>query len=226
MIKISNREIIDIVRYSDSKMIFAEKPMFGDIKNCKASYFILNFETGEKEAVTTKVYLLKKFGFAFEKICSKITDFTQCDTVVLKNKDVLVLFPDGQAGLFNREGEMIWNKKLTYKNMPVMSLAEDGDYFWCVCKDGDCAIRYNSDNFNIDIRIGAKGKGTFNSPAFLSSDRDNIYVCCADRVRKISKDNLTVTDIPGLYDVPKKFYKVGRYSIIGKADGTYIDKDE
>ncbi len=226
MIKISTGEIIDVVRYSDTKVIFAEKALSPDLTTTKAKYFILDFNTGEKEAVTTTAYKLKKFGFAFETICAKMTDFISCDAIILKNRNVLVMFEGGEAGLFDRDGEMLWNKKLTYNDAAVQSLALDGDYFWTVSKSEDCVIRYNADNINVDIRIGGKDKGTFRAPFFASADEDYVYICCADRVRKISKDNLVVSDVEGLYDAPKRFYKLGKYSIICKPDGAYIDKDE
>lgn len=226
LIKISNSEIIDVVKYSDSKVIFAERVPSTDFTQVKARYFILDFNTGEKEAVTTTAYKLKKFGFAFEKICDKITDFINCDAIILGNRNVLVMFEGGEAGLFDREGEMLWNKTLTYNGAAITSLTPDGEYFWSVCKSEDCVIRYNAENVNVDIRIGGKDKGTFNSPFFASADSDYIYICCADRVRKISKDNLVVSDAEGIYDSPKRFYKLGRYSVICKADGAYIDKDE
>ncbi|MBR3150005.1 MAG: hypothetical protein IKF64_07535 [Eubacterium sp.] len=225
MIKISNNEIIDVVRYSDTKMIFAEKMLSSDLTRYKNKFFILDFNTGEKEVVTTTVYKLKKFGYAYEKICEKITSFVECDAFILKNKNVLVMF-DGEAGLFDRDGEMLWQRSLSYNDSPVTSLAPETDYFWTVCKNEDCAIRYNADNFNIDIRVGGKGKGTFNKPYFASADGSFVYVCCSDRIRKISMDNLVVSDVEGVYEIPKRFYKLGRYSIFCKTDGVYLDKDE
>ena len=226
MIKISNREIIDVVKYSDTKVIFAEKVLTGDLTQYKAKYFILDFETGEKEPVTTTAYKLKKFGYSFEKICDKITDFINCSAIILGDKSVLVMFEGGEAGLFDRDGEMLWNKKLSFNDIPVTSLAADGDYFWTVCSSEDCAIRYNAENFNIDIRVGGKGRDTFNAPQFASADDKYVYICCSDKVRRISKDNLTVSDAEGIYDAPKRFYKLSRFSILCKSDGTYIDKDE
>ena len=226
MIRITDREIIDVVRYADNKVIFAERVYTPDLNSSKAKFFMLNFDNGEKEPATTTVYKLKKFGYAYEKICDKITDFIKCDAIILKDKSVLVMFEGGEAGLFDRDGEMLWNKTLSYNGSPMASLADDGDYFWCACKSEDSVIRYNAENVNIDIRVGGKGRGTFNAPFFTSSDEKYIYVCCADRVRKISKDNLTVSDVDGIYEAPKRFYKLGRFSILVKSDGTWIDKDE
>ncbi|MBQ9516823.1 MAG: hypothetical protein IJR60_01935 [Eubacterium sp.] len=226
MIKITNREVIDVVNYSDTKVIFAEKVSLGELTQAKFKFFILDFESGEKEAVTTNVYKMKKFGHAYEKICERITDYVNCSAVMLKDRNVLVMFEGGEAGLFDREGEMLWTKKLEYNDEPVISLAADDDYFWSVCKGENCVIRFNADNFNVDIRIGGKDQDTFTAPYFASSDDEYVYICCADKVRKISKENLTVSDAEGIFDTPNRFYKLGRFSILCSYDGTYIDKDE
>lgn len=226
MIKITNKNIVDVVKYSDTKVIFAENVPTIDMSQAKASFFILDFESGEKEAVTTNVYKLKKFGHAYERICEQITEYVNCSAIVLADKSVLVMFEGGEAGLFDRDGEMQWTKKLTYNEVPVISLAADDDYFWSVCKSEDCVIRYNAENFNIDIRIGGKEQDTFSAPYFASSDDEYVYICCADKVRKISKSDLTVSDAEGVFETPNRFYKLGRFSILCNYDGTYIDKDE
>ena len=46
MIKISNREIIDVLKYSDDKVILVEKKPNVDASGYGVNYFILNFSTG------------------------------------------------------------------------------------------------------------------------------------------------------------------------------------
>jgi hypothetical protein len=219
-------EIIDIVKYSDSKIIFVEKKPFGDMAQYKVDYFILNFDSGEKEVITKNAYLLKKFGSNYKKIIEKVANYVQCDAYCMPNKNVIVIFPNGQAGLFDSNGEMIWNSTLTYNDKIVTCAADDEEYFWTCCKDENCVIRYSCDNIKVDIRIGGKDSSTFSNPDSVSSDENYIYVCCDGcKVRKINKSNFAVTDIDGTYDGLKKFYKHDRFSIICTANGAYIAKD-
>lgn len=225
MIKISNKEIIDVIKYADNKAIFVEKNPIGDLTKYKASYFVLNFENGEKEVITKSAYLLKKLGSSYEKITETIANFVNCDAAIFDNRSVITVFSNGQAGMFDSQGEIVWNGVLKHNEAVVNGLAQDGGYFWSVCESEDCVIRYNAENFNVDIRIGSKEADTFNKPSFISSDDENIYVCCANgRVRKIDRTNLTVSDV-GTYDGIKRFYKLGKFSIICSYDGLYIDKD-
>lgn len=226
MKKFTNREIIDVVKFSDDKLIFVEKRPLPDRERYKANYYLFNFSTGEKEVITKKAYMLKKFGFAFEKICKTISNYVQCRAMILKDRSVLIIFPNGQAGLFDFEGNMIWNKELSYNEKTVCSLAADDNAFWCVCRDENCVIRYNAENFNVDIRIGSKDSSAFTSPHFVSSDDKNIYVCCNEsKVRRIDKSNLSVSDVNGTFQNLRRFYKFKDFSIICTLDGAYLEKD-
>ena len=61
---------------------------------------MVNFATGEQEVITKSAYLLRKFGSAFQKISTEIPNFVQCDAAVLYDRRVLVIYPNGEAGIF------------------------------------------------------------------------------------------------------------------------------
>lgn len=226
MIKISNREIIDFVKYSEQKVIFVEKIPLDELGKYKVNYFVLNFENGEREAITKNAYLLKKFGSAFQSIIDEISNFVQCNAVIFPSKSVFVIFSNGQAGYFNSFGEMQKSGELKYNDSNCSYATEDGDYFWTCCKDENCVIRYTADSVKVDLRIGAKESGTFNNPIFISSDERFVYVCCEDgRIRKIDKSNFTVSDYSKTFNGLKRFYKYGRFAVICTTDGAFIDKD-
>lgn len=225
MIKISNREIIDVVKYSPTKAIIVEKKPLSALGQYTLSCFVLNFENGDKEVITKNAYLMKKFGSSFDKITDKIANYAECDSAILSNRDVLLVFPNGQLGMFNSDGELKWNNELSYNEKVVNGLAPDGEYFWSCCKDENCVIRYNAENINVDIRVGSKDAETFIRPNFVSADDEFIYVCCnGSKVRKIDKSNFTVSDVKEYADL-KKFFKHNEFSIICTSGGCYIDKD-
>ena len=225
MEKITNKEIIDVVKFSADKLVFAERNPMSDSIQYSAKYYIINFATGEKEVVTKSAYMLKKFGAAYEKICDKISDYIQCQTMILKDKSVFIVFPNGQAGLFDKDGELIWNKELLYNESAVHSLAVDEDTFWCVCKNENCVIRYTADNFGVDIRIGSKDAQTFINPHFVSSDEKFVYVCCGESVRKIDKETFIVSDVEENIPSLQRFYRFKDVSIICCSDGMYFDEE-
>lgn len=227
MIKISDREIIDIVKFNDDKVIIVEKRPLGEFGRYKANYYILNFTNGSKESITKNAYLLKKYGNAYEGITEKITNYVQCGVITFNSKNIFVIFPNGQTGYFNEFGEMKWSGTLNYNDSYCTSVAEDGDYFWTCCPEENCVIRYTADSIKLDLRIGGSTSATFSKPIFASADEKFIYICNEDgRIRKISKANYAVTDFDGIYPNLKRFYKFGRFSFICTSTGAYIDKDE
>ncbi len=227
MFKISNREIIDVVKYHEDNAIIVEKmPLLDSLNQYKVNYFVINFKTGEKEVITKNAYLLKKFGTNYSKISDTIANFVQCDAAILSNRNVLIIFPNGQTGMFDSNGEIKWNKTLTYNEASVSGMAIDGDYFWGFCKDENCVIRYTCDNLKVDLRIGGKDANTFINPNFISSDDNNIYVCCnSSKVRMIDKSNFTVSDLTGTMSGVERFYKFSNYSILCTTDGAYLIDD-
>lgn len=224
MVKVTNKELIDVVKYTDKKIILAEK--LPNIEGgYKANYFILDLETLEKEVVTKNAYLMRKFGnSAYKKISESIANFVDCDSVILPSKNVFILFSNGQCAMYDNKGEMLWSKTLTYKDKTVTSLAADGDYVWCCCKDENCVIRYLADGnkLNLDLRIGAKDADTFKKPAFVSSDDEGVYVCCKNKLRKIDRRDFIVSDVSEKLKGLKRFYRFGKYSLICTNDGAYI----
>ncbi len=226
MKKISNREIVDVVRFTDNKVIVVEKrPLAGSVSGYKPNYFIVNVDTLEKEVITKSAYLMKKFGSSYKKITDTIANFVQCDAAILSDRSVFVIFPNGQCGLFDSDGNVVFNDTLSYNGKPVNSLAVDGNYIWCCCREENCVIRYAlQSRLSVDIRIGGKEATTFILPSSLSSDSESIYVCCnSAKLRRISKSDFTVSDIGEPIIGLKKFYRIKDHALICTDDGAYID---
>ncbi|WP_448921013.1 hypothetical protein [Eubacterium sp.] len=226
MIKISNREIIDVLKFSDDKVILVEKKPNLNSVGYGVNYFILNFSTGEKEIITKDAYLLKKYGTNRKQIADKLGNFVTPSAVVMPDKSVLVIYPTGETGLFDSEGELVKDGILDYNGSPVSGIAVDGECFWSVCQKENCVIRYFTDGVKVDIRVGTAEQNTFPNPHFVSSDDEYVYVCCDHRrVRKIDKNDFTVSDVSKTYTDLMGYYRFGKYAIIIKHDGAYCDKD-
>ncbi len=220
---ISSKEIVDIIKYSDNSVIIVEKKPLANPSQYKVQYSVVNFDTMRIDVSTKSAYLLKKFGANFNKISKTIPNFVQCDAAVLYDRRVLVIYPNGEAGIFNREGELEWNGEFEYHSGPVRYLALDGKYFWSICPQENCAIRYSCQNMSVDLRIGAKEAKTFVNPTHISYDNNDIYVCCDNnKVRKIDGNNFTVSDYLNFNDSIKRFYKFGDNAIAVMSSGTYL----
>ena len=226
MIKISNREIVDVIRFSDDEALLVEKVPNLNTPAYKVNYFILNFSSGEKEIVTKDACLFRKYGPKRKEISEKLGNFVMPGAMILEDRSVLVIYPNGETGLFDSQGKLVRDGLLSYNDKPVSSIAEDGNCFWSVCEGENAVIRYFCDGVKMDIRIGGKNQPTFSHPHFVSSDSDYVYVCCdRNHVRKIDKSDFTVTDVKKRYDGITGYYKFGKFAIITTYDGAYCDKD-
>lgn len=226
MIRISTKEIADILTYNDSKAIIVEKKPLLNAMQFKASYSVINFETKTKEVLTKNAYLFKKFGPTFQTISETIPNFVQCNSAILYDKRVLVIYPNGEAGIFDRDGELSWSGYFTYHDEIVNHLALDGKYFWTICPAENCAIRYSCQTMQVDLRIGGKDATTFVHPTHISIGDGDIYVCSdGNKVRKIDGMNFTVSDYLTFEEGVKEYHKFGKYAIAVLSSGTYLLED-
>lgn len=226
MIKISRKEIVDVLPFAESKAIIVEKNPIFNSNQFKASYSVVNFDTRSKEVLTKNAYLLKKFGPTFQAISETIPNFVQCTAGILYDKRVLVIYPNGEAGIFDRDGQLSWCGDLTYHDEAVTNLALDGKYFWSICPAENCAIRYAAQTMQVDLRIGGKDASTFINPTHISMDDGNVYVCAdGNKVRKIDGMNFTVSDFLTFEENIKQYYKFGKYAIAVLSSGAYLLED-
>lgn len=220
---ISKKEIVDVVKYSDTSAIIVEKlPLAGNAQY-KVQYSVVDFENKSIDVSTKSAYLLKKFGPNFKRISEIIPNFVQCEASVLYDRRVLAIYPNGETGIFDRDGELEWSGAFDYHEKPIKCLALEGKYFWSICPSENCVIRYSCQNMKVDLRIGGIDAKTFVNPSHISFDSGDLYVCCDNnKVRKIDGNNYTVSDYLVFNDKINRFYKYNDYAIVVMANGTYI----
>ena len=119
---ITTKEIVDVIKYNDESVIIVEKLPLPNGTQYKVQYSVINFKTKSIDVLTKNAYLLKKFGSNFNRISQIMPNFVQCDAAVLYDRRVLAIFPNGEAGIFDREGELEWNGAFEYHDEPVKIL--------------------------------------------------------------------------------------------------------
>ncbi len=223
MQQISTKEIVDIVRYNDTSVILVEKIPINKPGQFKVQYSVVSFTDRKIEPSTKSAYLLKKFGANFKRISEIIPNFVQCEASILYDRRVLAVYPNGEAGIFDRDGELEWSGEFEYHGNPVSCAALEGKYFWCVCPKENCVIRYSAQNMKVDLRIGGIDADTFVNPTHISYDGKDLFVCCDNnKVRRIDGANYTASDYLNFHNRIEKYYKYGDYAIAVMADGAYF----
>lgn len=224
---ISTKEIVDVVRYSDTSAIIVEKIPLPTPSQYKVQYSVVDFENKSISILTKSAYLLKKFGPNFKRISEIIPNFVQCEAAVLYDRRVLAIYPNGEAGIFSKDGELDWSGSFDYHESPIRCLALEGKYFWSICPAENSVIRYSSQNMKSDLRIGGINSKTFINPSHICIDGGDLYVCCdSNKVRKISGTDYTVCDYLNFTDSIKKYYKFGEYAIAVMHNGIYVMQND
>lgn len=221
MKRILNVNFIDIVPFSGG-LIFVRSDKKDDGVN-KVSFFSYDAYTGEITTVTKSVYLLNKFGMAYEKISAKLGDFITCDTVKLPNHHTIVIYPTGETGHFDDKGKIVKTGDLYYNNAPARDAAFDGSSIWCVVPQRNAVIRYSVAAQKIVMRIGGDDNTAFNLPISVSYQNDGLYVCnkASCEIRRINIDTLDVSDYMEFNEPVNKYFRFKEKEIVVLDSGIY-----
>ena len=221
MKRILNVNIIDIVPFS-AGLIFVKSEKTSDGTN-KASFFSYDALTGEITTVTKSVYLLNKFGMAYESISAKLGDFITCDTVKLPNHHTIVIYPTGEMGHFDEKGKILKTGDLYYNNAPARDVAFDGNSIWSVVPQRNAVIRYSVSAQKIIMRIGGDDNTAFNMPISVSYYTDGLFICnkASCEIRKIDIDTLNVTDYLEFSEPVNKYFRFRDIEIVVLDSGIY-----
>ncbi len=221
MKKILNVNVSDIVPFSKG-LIFAKKDIHPDGTN-KISFFSYDAHTGEITTVTKSVYLLNKFGMAYEHITAKLGDFISCETAKLPNHHTIVIYPTGEMGFFDDKGRLLKTGDLYYNNAPARDAAFDGNSIWCVVPQRNAVIRYSIAAQKIIMRIGGDNNTAFNLPISASAYGNSVYVCnqASCEIRCIDIDTLDVTDYLEFREPVNKYFRFKDKEIVVLNSGIY-----
>lgn len=221
MKRILNYNIIDIVPFAKG-LIFLKRDEMPDNTN-KVSFFSFDAETKEITTVTKSVYLLNKFGMAYEQIASRLGDFITCDTAKLPNHHTIIIYPTGEMGHFDDKGKIVKTGDLYYSNAPARDAAFDGSCIWSAVPQRNAVIRYSIATQKIVMRIGGDENTAFNLPISVSCYNDEIYVCnrASCEIRCIDINTLNVTDYLEFREPVNKYFRFGNKEIVVLDSGIY-----
>lgn len=223
MNRITGSEVIDLIQYSNG-FIFAEKvPLPNDYKRYKVSYSVYDFNSRQIQKITKGAYLLKKFGPSYKQIAEQLNNYVVCSTITLYDRRTLILYPTGEAGIFARDGDLVWSGEYAYHDYPIRSLATDGKYFWSVVPHENCILRYNTHNMKVTLRIGSREADTFISPEHISLSDNTFYVCCGNgKVKAVDAGNYAVKDYLRFDEPVHMFLKIGNNRVACLNSGMYV----
>ena len=216
---ISDGKILDAITYS-SGILFVEMV---NLESGEARLAYRCFDVVKKQftPVTMGVYLLNKFGPAYEKIASQLNNNVLCDAAVLPDMRVIVLAPDGNCAVFAKDGSLSWTGQFSYHDNYVRSPVTNDNYFWCTVPDENSIVQYDATSLKTHIRIGNADSGAFVSPVTLSIYDDTVYVCNSSigKIKTIQLPSYAVSEYKSFEEPIYKYFKVAGEEIVWLKSG-------
>lgn len=222
MQKIVDTDIIDIIAFSNG-IIYTKK---SEEKNgsVRVNFYGYDIKRMQKTPVTKSVYLLNKYGAEYKKIAEQLGDYVSCDADVSESKQIIVVYPSGETGVFLQDGTMAWSNDLRYHESEITGVVCDGRFIWSVVPEENCVVSYSLSHKKFSMRIGSKESDSFQKPVSISKYNDELYICneISKKVRVISLKDYSVKDFR-IFDEPVyKYLRSCGKEIVWLESGIYI----
>lgn len=222
MKKIVDSSVLDVVAFP-SGFVFAKREESPE--GTRAAFYCYNVVTRKMEAVRRSAYLQCKFGENFEKTVKLVGNFIFCDCVRMPNTgEVVVLTPDSKMFYISKDGELIWNEELCYRDAPVRGLAADDNCVWCAVPDKASVVRFSPSVKKVYIRVGGTETSTFSEPVGVIKYANGLYVSCGgmNKIRRIDFQTYSVRDYKVFDEPVYEFYKIHDKEFARLESGLYM----
>ncbi len=214
--------VYDVIAFSNGIIYTRKKTL--ENGSAKVSFYGYDIKRMQNTPVTKSVYLLNKYGNEYKKIAEQLGDYVSCAADVLPTKQVVVVYPSGETGMFSPEGDMIWSSDLLYHECEVSGAVWDGRQIWCVVPDENCIVSYSVSHKKFSMRIGSKTSNAFERPVSISRYDDELFVCNSEsnKIRTISLKDYSVNDFR-IFDEPVyKYLRSCGKEIVLLESGLYV----
>ena len=173
--------------------------------------------------ITKWVYFKAKFGRAYKAVTSQIKDYVSCECGVLVGGDAVLLYPDGDLGVFNARGVATFTGTLKYHDEVVNGVAPDGRNFWGVVPALNSIICYSIEDKRVQMRIGSQGSTAFDKPVAVVRYGDKLYISNEGscKVRTISLLDYSVADYLKFEEPIKRFFMADGKEFVQLESGVY-----
>lgn len=200
------------------------KPEITQGSRTKVGFLGYEMKTGKSVPITKWTYLRTKLGPAYKEIALQLKDYVTCEAATLANNHTVILFPDGDLGIFGAKGSAISTGKLTYKGEAVRSVAAVGNDFWSAVPTLNAVVCYSTGESRINMRIGGEKSNAFLHPEDVVKYDERLFVCCSEscKVRTIALSDYSVNDYLTFEEPVRKYFIAGNEEFVQLDSGIYI----
>lgn len=213
---------VDIIPYSKG-LIFLQKI---NMENSGTKLRILgcNFETREINTLTKSIYYMSKFGDAFKEISEQLVDPIGCSAAELSGKRTVVIYDNGEAGIFDKTGKLIWTGDLIYDGAPVSCAAAEGSSFWCIARKRNAVLKYSPCTRRFAFRLGSKDSLAFFVPYHVAKYSNELFISCPglNAIKTIDLKTFEVDEYCRFKEPVFKYLQFKNFEIVVLASGVYV----
>lgn len=188
------------------------------------SYKMYNFSDDTISQIRRSEYLETKFGSDFLYYSKIFPDFINYKCATLSDGRMIAVYPNGDAVVFSKKGDIVWEGTLKYRNSGPASVACIDNSIWVSFPDGDTILRYNALTMREELRIGSQKDNAFSKPRGLWADGKNLIVCnSAGKCIESVDTNSYVVEKYAQFDEPVyQYVKCGAYEVVLLESGIYL----
>lgn len=195
-------------------------------KNSALKFFTYNFKREASAASEQSVYIEKKFGGNPLASVYEISHSVNCDAASLADGKAILLFYDGDIGIFSPDGKLIESGKFLYNGSPARCVLPDGNDFWSVVPEKGVILKISASTGKMIIRIGGGNNSPFKYPSHISKYDENLFIC-DEKCKKIQRVNLKdyrVSDYMSFTEPVRQYLRVGNRELALLESGVYLIK--
>ncbi len=189
----------------------------------KGEFYGYEAQSGNTVPITKWVYFESKFGHAYKEITSQIKDYVSCECGILAGGEAVLLYPDGDLGVFNSRGLATFTGTLEYHDQIVNGVAPDGRNFWGVVPAMNSIICYSVDDRRVQMRIGSQSSTAFEKPVSIVHYGSSLFICNekSRKVRTVSLLDYSVADYLKFDEPVRRFFVADGKEFVLLESGLY-----
>lgn len=221
MKKIFNENAIHMLPLPKGFIIASKQNEYND--KIIVAYKMVSFEDGSITSITRNVYQLAKFGNNFKSFEIQLKDYLNCRTVLLPDRRLFAVYPDGNATIFDTEARVEWQGTLIYKNHGPADIALHGHTLWASFPESNALIRFNLRTMREELRIGGSSDSAFSSPEGLWVNGDSLLVCNpgSNKIGEVNLKTYTVYEYAEFDEPVHQYIKVNSNEMVLLDSGVY-----
>lgn len=222
MKKIYDKSAMAILPYGDNIVfVAAEKEVDGKFI---VSYKMYDFQEDAVTQVRRSTYLEAKFGDDFLYYSKLFPDFINYKCSKLPNERLIAIYPNGDAAIFDKYNEIVWEGTLKYRNCGPSGVVCIDNSVWVSFPDGDTILRYNADTMREELRIGSQKDNAFSKPRGLWCDGKKLIVCnsAGKCIESVDTSSYVVEKFAQFDEPVYQYVKCGLFEVVLLDSGIYL----